>query len=195
MGLVKLFLVVAVLVLTSCDASAITGAGHQRNVAKPAPIDAVFSTTDGLGGHERNLRSDAATDDSDKSLESEEEREIVPASVRYALKKLVTKDDAIYTHGTGTGYEKEWWTTVLKYYRYAKNKLDTVYRHFPGQFIVWAANKQTPAMMYEKLNVIKTTGPYDKNYRTYIKYLRFYEWLKGPTYNPVLEHGPKFKTD
>ncbi|KAL3666453.1 hypothetical protein V7S43_008701 [Phytophthora oleae] len=49
--------------------------------------------------------------------------------------------------------------------------------------------------MYDKLGVIKTTGPADKNYRIYINYLRFYEHLKGPAYNPVLVHGPKVKTD
>ncbi|EEY67652.1 RXLR effector family protein, putative [Phytophthora infestans T30-4] len=59
------------------------------------------------------------------------------------------------------------------------------------RFTVWAANKRTPAMMYDRLDIISTTGMRDKNYRIYINYLRFYEFFKGPTYNPLIIYGPK----
>ncbi|KAI9985776.1 hypothetical protein PInf_024542 [Phytophthora infestans] len=62
------------------------------------------------------------------------------------------------------------------------------------RFTVWIAKKRTPAMMYNKLNVISSTGIGDRNYRIYINYVRLYEYFKGPTYNPLLVHGPKFDT-
>ncbi|KAI9985779.1 hypothetical protein PInf_024545 [Phytophthora infestans] len=37
-------------------------------------------------------------------------------------------------------------------------------------------------MMYDRLDIISTTGMRDKNYRIYINYLRFYEFFKGPTH-------------
>ncbi|ETI55318.1 hypothetical protein F441_06984 [Phytophthora nicotianae CJ01A1] len=187
---VSLLLVITALLLASCDASSATMGADRTSTAMVAPIDGLLSTQ---GGHERQkryLRSDATT-------ANDEAREIIPASVRIALKRLVTKDETIYTHGRGKGGEKEWWAKVLKYYTKAKEKFDKYFRtpFWYFRFLVWAANKRTPEMMYYKLNVISTTGIGDKNYRIYVNYLRFYEFFHGPTYNPLIVYGPKLKTD
>ncbi|KAF1786425.1 hypothetical protein PC129_g21564 [Phytophthora cactorum] len=194
---VNLLVVSAFLVLTSCDATFAVANTDQTRAAEVAPVDALYSTRGVLDDHKRYLRSDATTDEAGKNSANDEEREIIPASLRIALKRLVTKDDTIYTHGRGDGGEKEWWVTVLKKYRKVKDKFDEYFRKpfWYFRFTVWMANRRTPAIMYERLNVISTTGIGDKNYRVYINYLRFYEHFKGPTYNPILDFGPKVKID
>ncbi|ETP27530.1 hypothetical protein F442_23195 [Phytophthora nicotianae P10297] len=43
--------------------------------------------------------------------------------------------------------------------------------------MVWDVNKRTPAMMYDRLNVVKATSQADKSYHIYINYLSFYEFI------------------
>ncbi|RLN43551.1 hypothetical protein BBI17_008956 [Phytophthora kernoviae] len=40
------------------------------------------------------------------------------------------------------------------------------------RYTIWLKKKVTPEQMYEKLSVRYTSGPYHKNYRIYVKYLR-----------------------
>ncbi|KAG6948730.1 hypothetical protein JG688_00014975 [Phytophthora aleatoria] len=49
-------------------------------------------------------------------------------------------------------------------------------------------------MIYARQHVIQTTGPFDKNYRVYISYLRFFERTNGPTSNSLRMYGPKFQS-
>ncbi|EEY67649.1 secreted RxLR effector peptide protein, putative [Phytophthora infestans T30-4] len=199
---VDLLLVFTPLVLTICDTTSAIADTEQTSFAKDASINAVPLSP--AGHHDssiaidtdRFLRSDSTTAEAHKTSATDEERGIIPASVRIAIKRLVTKDDTIYTHGRGKGREKEWWATLLKYHRKSKAKHDNYIRplYWAIRFTVWIANKRTPAMMYNKLNVISSTGIGDRNYRIYINYLRFYEYFKGPTYSPLFVHGPKFNT-
>ncbi|ETN11019.1 hypothetical protein PPTG_10033 [Phytophthora nicotianae INRA-310] len=97
----------------------------------------------------------------------------------------------------GNGGEKVWWAKVLKHYRKTKSDFDLYFwrAYWDFRFMVWDVNKRTPAMMYDRLNVVKATSPADKSYHIYINCLSFYEFYHGPTYNPIHVYGPKFKTD
>ncbi|KAG3144166.1 hypothetical protein PC128_g24452 [Phytophthora cactorum] len=145
----------------------------------------LLSTESVLNTQKRYLRSDVSTEESGKNSANNEERGIGPASVRIAAKKLTTKDEGISMHGIGAGGEKK---------RQAKLIIQE-YFQLGFRFLVWPANKRTPATMYDRLNDIKTTGSYNKNYRIYISYLRFYEFFKGSTYYPIHLYGPKVQTD
>ncbi|ETL95560.1 hypothetical protein L917_06667 [Phytophthora nicotianae] len=186
---VNLLLVLTVLVLTSYDVTCAGTGTDQTNFTRIKPNDPRFSTRRGLDDNKRYLRRAAST------TVNGEEREFISARVRIALKRLVTSDDTIYTHGIGIGGEKGRWATILKNYRIFKNEMEYLLREVYWEFVflVWAANKRTPAMMYTRLGVIKTTGPYDKNYRIYIRYLSFYEHYVGPAYNPIHQYGPKLQ--
>eukprot|EP00644_Phytophthora_capsici_P003539 jgi/Phyca11/116556/e_gw1.31.421.1 len=158
-----------------------------------ADADVVKIAPNGFDGHKRLLSSNTI------ASEDKEERGIIPQAVKDALKKLKKPDDTstIYTGGVGKGLETGLHGVVVRYFRRVRRKLDQPFRtaYWDARFLIWMIRRRTPEMMYNKLGVIHTTGPADKNYRIYVNFLRFYEHLKGPAYNPVLVYGPKLKTD
>ncbi|KAG6619385.1 putative secreted RxLR effector protein [Phytophthora cinnamomi] len=142
----------------------------------------------------RNLRSDGV------GGEDNEERGVVvvPSGVKEAAQKVKAKEShATHTLHVLNGYTPGLLGKVKRLYRKAKNNVEKYFRnnYWNIRFTLWLKMKRTPSTMYDKLKVYKTTGPYDKNYRVYINYLRFYETFKGPAYNPLIYFGPKFKID
>jgi hypothetical protein len=139
----------------------------------------------------RFLRSDGKAEDGEES----EERGLVPSQAKAALGKLKTKDAAAAAQSANKLNKEQisFVQKVKRWFRSIKSNLDFYFRtaFWETRFTVWAVNKRTPAMMYDKLGVRYTSGIGDKNYRTYVNYLRFYEHFKGPAENPLIKYGPK----
>ncbi|OWZ14248.1 RxLR effector protein [Phytophthora megakarya] len=183
MGYLSLSLAV---LMVCCGAISRRTGLNQPMLAKPP------DTTDHFDKRSRILQSNGAETGDFKMSVVEEDREIIPANVKEALKKIKTKDDTstIYIGGVGKGLEQGLHGKIVKWYRRKRFKLDYFFQtaYWEFRFLENARNdvQQTPSF--------ETTGPYDKNYRIYVNYVRFYEFFKGPTYNPLIEYGPMFKT-
>jgi hypothetical protein len=137
------------------------------------------------------LRSDDRAEEGEES----EERGLVPSQAKAALGKLKTKETPTAAQNTYKLNQEQlsFMQKVKRSYIEVKFILDSYFRRASWyiRFTVWIKNKRTPAMMYNKLGVRYTSGIGDKNYRTYVNYLRFYEYFKGPAENPLIKYGPK----
>ncbi|EEY56240.1 secreted RxLR effector peptide protein, putative [Phytophthora infestans T30-4] len=87
---VGLFVLIVAHVLTSCGAASTIADADQKNTASSSQAD--YNDT------HKYLRSDAASTAAEVHMNSasDEERGIIPASVRIALKRLDAKDISIY---------------------------------------------------------------------------------------------------
>lgn len=207
MSLLCYFLFAIAVLLARCDAALATTNSDQTKLtieSVDAPLSARYlRSKDKTGEGVDSVTSWDGDDDESDSVDSasswkdDEDRGLIPSSVRAAVKDLKTKDDIIYTSGIGKGLEQGLWGKVVKWFRKTKTKVDYIFRtaSWKFRFTVWLMNKRTPAQMYDRLKVRETTGMGDKNYRTYVYYVRFYEHFRGPvTDNPLFKYGPFVKT-
>ncbi|KAE8988261.1 hypothetical protein PR001_g22087 [Phytophthora rubi] len=186
------YVFVALVALFTADSHAASAAtvSEKSTPIQAAPIElhAVYDSS------RRNLRSDGLVG------ENNEERGLVsiPSGVKEAAQKVTAKEShATHTLNVLKGRSPGLVGKVKRLYRKAKFKVEKYFRnnYWNTRFTLWLKMKRTPEKMYDLLKVRETTGMYDKNYRVYINYLRFYETFKGPAYNPLIKFGPKFKVD
>ncbi|KAE9006403.1 hypothetical protein PR003_g16866 [Phytophthora rubi] len=177
------YVFVALVALFTADshAASVATVSEKSTPIQAAPIElhAVYDSS------RRNLRSDGLVG------ENNEERGLV------SIPSGVKESHATHTLNVLKGRSPGLVGKVKRLYRKAKFKVEKYFRnnYWNIRFTLWLKMKRTPEKMYYLLKVRETTGMYDKNYRVYINYLRFYETFKGPAYNPLIKFGPKFKVD